>query len=53
MRSGKSTLFAIAIVMLNVFLAFVVGLLMGGLPGAVGGVLVGLCISAPMLPWPK
>jgi hypothetical protein len=53
MGFGKSTLVVIAIVVFNVFLASVVGLMMGGLAGAVGGMLVGLCISAPMVPWPK
>jgi hypothetical protein len=53
MGLGKFTLVAAAIIGLNVFLASLVGLMMGGVPGAIGGVLVGLCISVPMLPRQK
>ena len=50
MGRGTSTLIAVAIVVVNVFVGSVIGLMMGGVPGLVGGALVGLCISAPMLP---
>ena len=50
MGLGKFALVAAAIIGLNVFLASLIGLMMGGVAGAFGGVLVGLCISVPMLP---
>ena len=53
MGRGRATLITIAILVVNVFLASLVGLMMGGLPGIVGGAIVGLCISAPMLPWSR
>jgi hypothetical protein len=45
-----SALIAVAIASVNVFVASLIGLMTGGLPGLIGGVLVGLCVSAPMLP---
>lgn len=53
MGRGRATLITIVVLAVNVFLAALVGLMMGGLPGMAGGVIVGLCVSAPMLPWAR